>query len=371
MNTLLRLLIILSSLSGLVAFAADSPSQRLSLDAVMTKSEQEDTGVSKLSAKEKAALEQWLTGFATKVVTASATIPKAAAYAAAGQKHWVSSKADGGAFIQLEDGSFWQISSLDKIKTMLWLPTENIVVVESSNPQYPYKLVGERDTAEAKLITGARGTSQAGARDGDIDLYDSTGNAVEAPAFYHFVDLFELQQYIAFSKDAVELNLHLKRHFEVMSCSCNAAIRMRFLRQSVKPVSSVEIANNADSYVFAFRMLPHSQHQGDQLIKALFQALREHDFFGRLELYDRIFKRGNDVYYDLGVGLACSTPGYPQVPDGAWWRAFQARFARLVDSTWGFRLSDYCGATLMSDTRRDFDGLAVMDMEHGVAVSRD
>ena len=69
MNTLLRLLIILSSLSGAVAFGADSQSQGLSLDTVMTKAEQEKTGVSKLSAKEKAALEQWLTGFTITVAT--------------------------------------------------------------------------------------------------------------------------------------------------------------------------------------------------------------------------------------------------------------------------------------------------------------
>ena len=107
MNTLLRLLIVLVAVSGSTAFAADTPAQGLSLDTIMTEAEQEKTGVSKLSAKEKAALEQWLTGFAitvaTKVATESATVPKAAAYAATGQKHWVKSKADGGAFIQLED----------------------------------------------------------------------------------------------------------------------------------------------------------------------------------------------------------------------------------------------------------------------------
>ena len=186
MNTLLRLLIVLVAVSGSTAFAADTPAQGLSLDTIMTEAEQEKTGVSKLSAKEKAALEQWLTGFAitvaTKVATESATVPKAAAYAATGQKHWVKSKADGGAFIQLEDGSLWQISPLDKINTMLWLPTENVVVVESSNPQYPFKLVGERDTAEAKLVTGTRGVSKVGARDGDIDLYDATGSAVASIA---------------------------------------------------------------------------------------------------------------------------------------------------------------------------------------------
>ncbi len=51
---------------------------------------------------------------------------------------------------------------------------------------------------------------------------------VEAPAFYHFLDLSQLQQHIAFSDDATTLNLQLQRRFEVVSGSGNANIVTRF-----------------------------------------------------------------------------------------------------------------------------------------------
>ena len=64
----------------------------------------------------------------------------------------------------------------------------------------------------------------------------------QAPAFYHFLDLSELQQHIAFTDDMDRLSLYLERRFEVATGSQNAAIRTRFMRQPVKPVSSSPIA---------------------------------------------------------------------------------------------------------------------------------
>lgn len=76
-------------------------------------------------------------------------------YIGLGSGHWVSKKIDSGKYIKLEDGSLWEISSIDKIYTMLWLTTENITVVESKNPLYPYNLINtdSKDAAEAKLIS--------------------------------------------------------------------------------------------------------------------------------------------------------------------------------------------------------------------------
>jgi hypothetical protein len=176
------LLLLLCALATSLLHAQDSAKPLLSLDAVMSKADQDRTGVSKLSLKERAALEQWLTDFAitvaTKTAADAALSPKAAAYAGIGQKHWVKSKADGGAFIQLEDGSLWEVSPIDKINTMLWLPLDDVVVVQSKNPLYPYKLVGERDAAEAKLVTSSRSGSATEAHDGNIELFASTGSAV-------------------------------------------------------------------------------------------------------------------------------------------------------------------------------------------------
>jgi len=76
-------------------------------------------------------------------------------YLGANSKHWISKKIDGGEFIKLEDGSLWKISLIDKINTMLWLPIEDVVVTESENPLYPYKLINtdSGNTADAELIS--------------------------------------------------------------------------------------------------------------------------------------------------------------------------------------------------------------------------
>lgn len=157
MKTCIASLLLVSLVFGAIVLAADVSKQKLALDQLMTKEQQKSTGVSKLSAQERAALEDWLTRFAIAVATqvekTSAGAGKSSTYAGVDQKHWVREKIDSGAFIKLEDGSLWQIAPIDKINTMLWLPIDNVVVIDSKNPQYPYKLVGERDTAEAQLVS--------------------------------------------------------------------------------------------------------------------------------------------------------------------------------------------------------------------------
>jgi hypothetical protein len=46
--------------------------------------------------------------------------------------HWISSVSNGGEIIILEDGSVWQVDSVDTIDTSLWLPIEDITVCNDS-----------------------------------------------------------------------------------------------------------------------------------------------------------------------------------------------------------------------------------------------
>ena len=171
MRKIAKLVMILISVLGVVVFAADTPNKILSLNKIMTKTEQDRTGVSKLSAKEKAALEEWLTDFVIGIAAQKSNV-----YPGVGQEHWVKETVDSGAFIRLEDNSLWEISPIDTINTILWLPIDNIIVIESTNALYPYKLVGERDIAEAKLLTAS--ALHLGGHNGDIDLYNSTGESI-------------------------------------------------------------------------------------------------------------------------------------------------------------------------------------------------
>ena len=133
---------------------------RLPLDQVMTKQDQEQTGISKLSPKEREAFEAWLTQFALRAVQASnsapATKPRAAgAYAGAASGHWIKRIVERGKIVELEDGSLWELSSFSRVDAILWLPVEKIVVTGGDMPGYPYKLVNpdSKSAADAKLLS--------------------------------------------------------------------------------------------------------------------------------------------------------------------------------------------------------------------------
>lgn len=44
--------------------------------------------------------------------------------------HWIKSKSSDGSVVVLEDNSVWEIDSIDRIDSTLWLPIENIVVCD-------------------------------------------------------------------------------------------------------------------------------------------------------------------------------------------------------------------------------------------------
>ncbi|MCK4329072.1 hypothetical protein KAX02_04450 [candidate division WOR-3 bacterium] len=148
--TYLGAILMLTTVS--VTIAQDLPF--LTLYELMTVEEQKQTGIIRLTKLERKALEQWLANWTLEVIEAISE-SSGQTYWGVGNTHWVSEKIDRGDFIQLEDGSLWEISPIDRINTMLWLSFEDIVVIESNNPHYPYKLINtdSEDTAEAKLIS--------------------------------------------------------------------------------------------------------------------------------------------------------------------------------------------------------------------------
>jgi len=76
-------------------------------------------------------------------------------YLFTGGGHWVNKIIDSGNFVKLEDNSLWQVNPIDRINCSLWLYTEDITVVESQNPYYPYLLINidDGEKVEAKLIS--------------------------------------------------------------------------------------------------------------------------------------------------------------------------------------------------------------------------
>lgn len=141
-----------------VLVAQSSPG--LTIDQVMTEDQQQATGVRTLTAAQRAALDRWLSEYTLRVIqfakrsaspSAAASPSGAANYPGGSGGHGIKSKANNGALVISEDGSMWEIDSLDRIDTALWLPISNITILKASSPvgDYKYTLVNTDDGEKA------------------------------------------------------------------------------------------------------------------------------------------------------------------------------------------------------------------------------
>lgn len=136
------------------AFGQSAPV--ITVDKVMTAEEQRTTGIATLTAPQRAALDSWLSTYTVQVLQyaqGSSRPPGSSpgSYVGSGGGHWIKSKADDGGIIILEDGSMWEINSIDRIDTSLWLPITNITVTKASSPigDYKYTLLNTEDREKA------------------------------------------------------------------------------------------------------------------------------------------------------------------------------------------------------------------------------
>jgi hypothetical protein len=104
---------------------------------------------------QRAVLDRWLSDYTVKVLQfAEGDNPSSSgpvSYAGSSGGHWIKSKANDGGIIVLEDGSMWEISSIDRIDTSLWLPISNVTILKASSPvgDYKYILVNSDDGEKA------------------------------------------------------------------------------------------------------------------------------------------------------------------------------------------------------------------------------
>lgn len=144
----------------LASFALAQSEPVITMDKVMTGEQLRTTGVDSLTPSQRAALDRWLSEYTVKVIqlahrsdtpTTSSPGPAAAAYTGSSGGHWIKSKAANGAIIILEDGSMWEINSLDRIDTALWLPISDVTILKASSPvgEYKYTLINTDDGEKA------------------------------------------------------------------------------------------------------------------------------------------------------------------------------------------------------------------------------
>lgn len=129
-----------------------------SFDQLFPQSQQREMGLHKLSESEKEALHAHVEGLFIKFmesVKSSETAKKHRSgntvYAGVGAMHWIKDITEETVYVTLEDGSLWQIDPLDDIAVSLWLPTTEIVVIESKEGSagYNYLLINTEDGEKA------------------------------------------------------------------------------------------------------------------------------------------------------------------------------------------------------------------------------
>lgn len=103
------------------------------LDYEMSTQEKKLTGVSKLTDKEKAALQRWIDSRYEKREVA---VAKNLA-----EKHpTLSENLKNGNYLRLSDDTLWEIRPQDNALSQGWITPAEIVITQSGDAQYPSKL---------------------------------------------------------------------------------------------------------------------------------------------------------------------------------------------------------------------------------------
>lgn len=108
----------------------------IKLKEILSDSEYRECGLHKLTDAELANLEKTIVtiAYAVSVTMQENTVlfSDTTSIQSTGTKHWIKSKSDDGSIITLEDGSVWQVDQINRIDTILWLPTENVLILDQN-----------------------------------------------------------------------------------------------------------------------------------------------------------------------------------------------------------------------------------------------
>ncbi len=116
----------------LVLLAFSSLISQTTLDLEMSPQEKKKTGVYKLSEKEKSTLHNWIDNHYAK--------RDEPLESAAQEKGTLQENLNSGSYIRLSDNSLWNIHPKDVSITQGWITPVDILVSQSGDPNYPYKL---------------------------------------------------------------------------------------------------------------------------------------------------------------------------------------------------------------------------------------
>jgi len=130
----------------LTLLCSQLPAQIL-LDEVMSRDEQQKTGVAKMPRAQKLALEAWLNkNFVLKTQSEQQTSNLS-----------LSINLDGGKRLELSDNSIWEIAPDDVQKASIWITPFPVQISPSGDPDYPCLIINTNSGVSVR----ARPTTQS------------------------------------------------------------------------------------------------------------------------------------------------------------------------------------------------------------------
>lgn len=157
----------------LTATASAQNLASVDLNRLLSQEEQAEMGLSKLDSTERAALQQWIAAW-LPAATDSAHLDRttdrsldtprslrtsARAYPGIERDYEVDEVMKQGAYVRLENGSLWEILSVDRGFVHTWLPSSAVTIVVADDPlgHYRYELISSSEKwAYAALIHAGR-----------------------------------------------------------------------------------------------------------------------------------------------------------------------------------------------------------------------
>jgi hypothetical protein len=109
------------------------------LDTEMSQEDKKNTGINKLSSSEKAALQQWIDANYQKKSSDSLS----GSQQIKGLYPTLSENLMKSQYLRLSDGTLWNVRPEDVPIAQAWITPVEIVVSQSSNPFFPYKLTNQ------------------------------------------------------------------------------------------------------------------------------------------------------------------------------------------------------------------------------------
>ena len=167
--------------------------ETLSVDVVMGPQDQEATGINRMTPTEKKAFEQWLTTWTQQVIRQAPTyhpsmtlsqgvsewprylkprpIPKEEAAKERKEQNQTIFRNKGGATIELNDGSVWNITAIDQPVARFWGRNQRLTISKASRDIVRQYLLFNEERREQVGGTQARPPSPDGQRPPDNPSY--------------------------------------------------------------------------------------------------------------------------------------------------------------------------------------------------------